>query len=293
MAVIDQLMRDAVEHNRPSSAPNLAIILARGRARRRRRARITQAGAALLTASTVAGAVAIGQALQPDRAGQPTTIGSSPAPASPATPEDIVASHLDPDLVHLTGFGSDGSDKYMVMTFDWFDGPKMGQRTWRDAENAWLDARRRGERVQPLRNGKINLAFADAETALSSNERHRVSGAHKNCAVPPRRVLGPPTRWMSCTTVKLSDGTTLLEARSTANGVQTIGVTHILADGSKVSVSVSTGGDLEHPSNDSTGIALKGLPVTMSQLRDTVLDPHMPSTLSPTEATPTNYQPAS
>lgn len=288
--MIDQLMRDAVEHNRPPSVPNLAIILAKGRARRRR-ARIAQVGAAVITAGTVAGAVAMGHALQSHRIGPPTT-GTSPAPTSSPTPADIVASHLDPGLVHLVRFGADGSDNYMVVTFDWFDGPKLGQSTWRDAENAWLVARRRGEQVQPLRNGKVNLAFAAAETALSSNERHRVSGAHKNCAVAPRRVLGPPMTWMSCTTVNLSDGTILLEARSTANGVQTIGVTHILTDGSKVSLSVSTGGDLENPSNDSTGIPLTELPVTMNELRDTVLDPHMPPTLPAAEAQPTDDQPA-
>ncbi len=97
---------------------------------------------------------------------------------------------------------------------------------------------------------------------------------------------------MSCTTVRLPDGTSLLEARSTADGVQTIGVTHILTDGSKAPLSVSTAGDLENPSNDSTGIALTELPVTMNQLRDTVLDPRMPPTLPPTQGTPTDYQPA-
>lgn len=85
MEMIDQLMRDAVEQNRPPSAPNLAIILAKGRVRRRR-VRIAQAGAAVLTVSTAAGAVAIGQTLQPDRDGPPTTSGSSPAPASSPTP---------------------------------------------------------------------------------------------------------------------------------------------------------------------------------------------------------------
>ncbi len=124
--------------------------------------------------------------------GPPSTTGSSSTPASSATSADIVPSHLDPDLVHLAPFGTDGSDRYMGVTFDWFDGPKMGQRTWRDTENAWLDARRRGDQVQLLRNGKVNLAFADADTALSSNERQRVSGAQKNCAVPPRRVLEQP-----------------------------------------------------------------------------------------------------
>jgi hypothetical protein len=74
--------------------------------------------------------------------------------------------------------------------------------------------------------------------------------------------------------------------------VQTIGVTHILADGSKVSLSVSTGGDLEKPSNDSTGIPLTELPVTMNQLRDTVLDPRMPPTFTPADPTSTDYQPA-
>jgi hypothetical protein len=52
---------------------------------------------------------------------------------------------------------------------------------------------------------------------------------------------------MSCATVRLPDGTSLLEARSTADGVQTIGVTHIFTDGSKVPLSVSTAGDLEKP----------------------------------------------
>src|SRR4029450_13709262 len=82
--MIDQLMRDTVEQNRPPSAPNLAIILAQGRVRRRR-VRIAQAGAAVLTVSTVAGAVAIGQTLQPDIHGPPPTTCSSQLTAAPPT----------------------------------------------------------------------------------------------------------------------------------------------------------------------------------------------------------------
>lgn len=295
MAMIDQLMRDAVEYGRPPAGLNLGVILARGRARRRR-ARLAQASAVAVTGTAVVGAVALGQAIGPDRselpgsAGSPAT-GTSPAtagsPGTTITPTprsqpaaaDVVTRHLDPDRDHLVAFGGDrNGDAYVVMTFDWFDGPRMGESTWQDAVNAWIQARRDGQQVEPLRNGKINLAWVDAETNLSSNERHRVTGDHKDCAVTPRRVLGPPMIWESCTTVSLPDGTTLLEARSNADGVQTIGVTHVLAAGSKVSLSVSTGGDLEDPSNDSTGIPLRELPVTMDQLRAVVLDPDMPAT---------------
>jgi len=184
----------------------------------------------------------------------------------------------------MATFGEDRSgDAYVVMTFDWFDGPKMGQSTWLDAVNTWYEARQDGQQVEPLRNGKINLAWVDAETNLGANHLHKVTGDHRDCAVSPRRVLGPPMIWVSCTTSSLPDGTTMLEARGNADGVQTVGVTHILADGSKISLSVNTGGDLENPSNDSTGIPLSELPATMDQLRAVVLDPDMPTTPPPYE----------
>jgi len=300
MAMIDQLMRDAVEHGRPPSSPNLAVILARGQARRRQ-ARLAQAGTAALTGTAVIGAVTLGQAMLPDRSRPPVAVDSPTTATSPATPEsptvtitpapgsqaavaELVARHLDPDRGHIAISGEDRSgDAYVVMTFDWFDGPTMGQSTLRDAVNTWYEARQDGHQVEPLRNGKINLAWVDAETNLGANDRRKVAGAHRNCAVSPRRVLGPPMIWASCTTATLPDGTTMLEARGDADGVQTIGVTHILPDGSKISISVSTGGDLEDPSNDSTGIPLSQLPATMDQLRAVVLDPYMPTTPPPYE----------
>jgi len=302
MALIDQLMRDAVEDGRPLSGPNLGVILARGRARRRR-ARFAQAGAAALTGTAVVGAVTLGQSIGPDRGGPPQTVdvaspSATPAPSSSASPgfeaavDELVARHLDPGHDHLSRFGGGraGSDAYVVMTFDWFDGPKMGKSTWLDAANAWYQARQDGQSVEPLRNGKINLAWADADTELGSGDRNRATGADKDCAVPPRRVLSPPLNWESCTRESLPDGTTMLEARSNADGVQTIGVTRIFADGSKISVSVSTGGDLEEPSNDSTGIPLRELPATIDQLRAILLDPEMPATPPPFE--PSAYEPS-
>ena len=45
-----------------------------------------------------------------------------------------------------------------------------------------------------------------------------------------------------------------------------VGVTHVLRSGSQVWLSVSIGGDGETPSNDSTGVPLEALPVTVAQL---------------------------
>jgi hypothetical protein len=70
-----------------------------------------------------------------------------------------------------------------------------------------------------------------------------------------------------------------------------MGVTHIRTGGAKVSLSVSIGGDLENPSNDSIGIPLTGLPLTMDQLRDTVVDPECLLALAIPEATSTECLP--
>lgn len=315
MVALDRLMRETVEQAEPSSTPDLQTILAKGRARRRQ-AVIAHVGAAVLavTAVAVGGAVARG-AVSGDG---PSSLAHAPTSSPPTSPTrsntppsttvapfdlgrrlceaqsracqvdllaalDAVARHLDPKLGHLAGVGIDGGPAG-AFVLDWYDGER-GDRTWREAVEAFTKARLAGQTPPALRNGKVRLRFAargepmnvgdpaDVEAAARGTWVEKPTDWPHQCAVEPR----PGFTWGTCDTTTLADATKLRIGTSRDGGAQSIGVTHILHNGLKISLTISTSGDLLEPSNDSTGIPLDHLPVTIGQLQSAVLDPQMPT----------------
>jgi hypothetical protein len=316
MVTLDRLMREIVEQAGPSSAPDLETILAEGRARRRRAA-MAQVGAVLVAVTVVGVAGAVGRGVvsgdglsslanAPSPSPPASHTRSNAAPSTTVEPPfdlgrrlceaqsracqvrllatlDAVARHLDPKLEHLAGVGIDGGPAG-AFTLDWYDGER-GDRTWPEAVEAFAEARLAGHTPLALRNGKVKLRFAvrgepvnvgdpgDVEAAARRTWVDKPTDWPHQCAVEPR----PDFTWETCDTTTLADGTNLRIGTSRDGGVQTIGVTHVLHNGLKISLSVSTAGDLLEPSNDSTGIPLDHLPVTIGQLKSAVLDPQMPT----------------
>jgi hypothetical protein len=287
-------IRQLFEHtlaDEPSTAPPVQDDLGRGRrALRRRNTGVAFAAAAAV--ALVAGGIAyapnlIGTASGPGFAGSGNAAATTSAPPTPrstpkatattkpspngncgvAPPEgkvpcgpvrasfaDVLEAHLGTEHFEATGVtGGPG------------DGAERHELAW----NTWKDGKARGTVVAAV------VTFDDQQEWIEAGPDG------EPCAVRPVKTGPDPAfRWISCTSEKLPDGSTLRIAEGKDAYAKARAASLITEDGKVVSIATSTAyfersaGDSE-PSHEDFPARLAALPLTAEQLEAVVTDPRM------------------